>query len=144
MELIEADAVDLEPAQASLARLAETVRSGVRAPAPWGGPREAALRRHENVVRVGSQRFRDQLLAHVRPVRVGRVDELDAQLHRAVQHPASLAGISRHSPYAWAGQRHGAEAQPPHGCSTHQHSLGAHEVRNPAPVLARTGGRRKT
>ncbi len=111
---------------------------------PGGRPHEAGLRRHENVVRVGSQRLRDQLLAHSGPVRVGRVDELDAQLHRAVQHPASLAGISRHSPYARAGQRHGAEAQPADGGSTHRTRsgltrCGTRRRRSPAPA---GGGRR--
>jgi hypothetical protein len=78
--LVEVDAVDLQPAQRALAGGPQVLRVAVDRPLVRAGPLEAALRGDDEVLRVGVQRLGDQLLGDVRPVRVGGVDEVAADL----------------------------------------------------------------
>ena len=83
VELVERDLLELEPPQASLAGLDQVVRPAVLRPLPGTGALEAALGRDHEIIRVRRQRLADELLADVRTVGVGGVDEVDAELDRA-------------------------------------------------------------
>jgi hypothetical protein len=58
------------------------------------------------------QRLRDQVLAHLGPVRVGGVDQVHAQLDHAAQDRLGVVRIVGRPPDAVAGDAHGAEAEP--------------------------------
>src|SRR5215208_7862787 len=57
------------------------------------------------------ERLGDELLAHVRAVRVCSVNEVDPELDGSAQHSASLVPVGRIAPYASAGDAHCAEAE---------------------------------
>src|SRR5262249_20238035 len=65
--------------------------------------------------RVGIQRLGDQLFTHFRPVGVGCVDQVDAELDGAPQYPDRLVPVLRLAPDTGTGDLHRAEAQPGHG-----------------------------
>ncbi len=58
------------------------------------------------------QRLADDVLGYVGTVRVGGVDEVDAELDSAAQHPHGFAAVGGRAPDALAGQAHCAEAEP--------------------------------
>ena len=60
------------------------------------------------------QRLGDQRLAHLGPVGVGRVDQVDAQLDCPPEHAARLVRLRRRAPDARSRERHGAEPETPH------------------------------
>ena len=60
VELIDRDLVEAQPPQASFARRPQVIGPPVRGPAPRPRAFQAALRRDDEVVRVGVQRFSDQ------------------------------------------------------------------------------------
>ena len=59
--------------------------------------------------------FGDETLAHFGAIRVGGVDEIDSQFHRAAQHCNRLGMIVRLSPDAVAGQLHCAKPESVNG-----------------------------
>ena len=85
MQLVEVDRLDAEAAQRHLRALAQVVRVADDPPLARALPREAGLRRDPHVA-VGVQRLADEVLGHERPVAVGGVDEVDAELDGAAQH----------------------------------------------------------
>ena len=115
MKLVEVDALDAQRAQAALERRAQVLRAAVRRPAPGAGAQQPALGGDHEAVGVRVQRLGDELLAHPRPVAVGGVDEVDAQLDGAAQHAPGLAAIGRVADDARAGDAHRAEAEAVHG-----------------------------
>ena len=56
----------------------------------------------------------DELLRHIRSVRVGRVDEIDAQLDGAPQDAQGEIAIPRGSPHAAPRKLHRPETEPVH------------------------------
>jgi hypothetical protein len=86
MELPEVDALEAQPAQAAFELFAQALRPAARLPSLRSRPIEAALGGDHEAGRVRMQRRRDQLFADVRAVRLGGVDEVDAELHRAAEH----------------------------------------------------------
>ena len=61
------------------------------------------------------ERLRDLFFVDVRAVRVGRVDEVDAQLDGAPQHVQRVLAVQRPAPDARPAQTHRAEAEPVDG-----------------------------
>ena len=57
------------------------------------------------------QRLGDQLLVDVRPVGVGGVEEIAAELVRAAQHAKGVRAVARRSPDVRSADAHGAEAE---------------------------------
>ena len=98
VELVQRDLFELEPSQASLAGLDQVVRPAVLRPLPGTGALEAALGRDHEIIRVRRQRLADELLADVRTVGVGGVDEVDAELDRAPQHRLRLVAVGGLAP----------------------------------------------
>ncbi len=115
VQLVQVDSLEPKPLQAALARLAQVVRMPVAVPLGRARSAQPALRRDDEVVRVGVERLRDQLFADMRPVRVGRVDQVHAQLDRPPQHAQRVLAVGRVAPDPVADDPHRAEAEPVHG-----------------------------
>src|ERR1044071_5741108 len=111
MQLIEVDALQLQPAQASVELLAQPLRPRVLDPLARPRPVEPTLRGDDESRWIRMERLADELLADVRPVRLPGVDEVDPQLHGPPQHAPRLGRIFRRSPHALAGDAHRPEAE---------------------------------
>jgi hypothetical protein len=112
VQLEQVDALQPEVAQAQLGLLAQVLGPAQRLPPARALPGEAGLRRHHHAVGVRVQRLPDQQLGGERSVGVGGVDERDAELDRAAQHPHGAVGVGGVAPDAGPGQLHRAEAEP--------------------------------
>ena len=86
VELVEVDAVELQAPQRHLDALAQVLGPADGLPHARAAAREAALGGDDQAVGVRVQRLGDEVLAHERPVGVGGVDEVDAQLDGPAQH----------------------------------------------------------
>src|SRR6478735_11375236 len=67
-----------------------------------GGDQNAAIR---------MERLADELLGHVGPVRIGGIDEVDAERRQALQRADGLGLVFRRTPNAFSGDAHGAETK---------------------------------
>ena len=111
VQLVEVDPVEPQPPQARLAALLEPLGARVARPLAGTGPPQAALGRDHEPVRIRVERLGDQVLAHLRAVRVGRVDQVDAELHDAPEEALGLLRIVGRAPDALPGDPHGAEPE---------------------------------
>ena len=111
VQLVEVDALDAQVAQRALARLAQVIGPAVARPLARAAARQAALRGDDQAVGVRIQRVVDELLAEVRPVAVGRVDEVHAERDHAAQHVEHRVAVLRRAPHAGADDAHRAEAE---------------------------------
>src|SRR6476469_5125673 len=57
------------------------------------------------------KRFLDQLLGDIRPIGIGGIDKIDAELGQTPQGAKRLSAVGRRTPNARAGDAHGAEAE---------------------------------
>jgi hypothetical protein len=114
VKLIEIDALEPQPLEASLARLAQV--RGAAAPLPNVACRadESSFGCDHEAARIRMQRLRDQPLAHVRSVGVGRIDEVDTELQRPLQHASRALRILRLAPNSRTCQPHRTEAEAIH------------------------------
>jgi hypothetical protein len=103
VQLVEVDALELQPAEALVAGCAEPLGSRV-AHARLEAVAETALRRDDDAVRIRMERLGDDLLAPPRAVDVRRVDERDAELERAAQDANTFVRVvdDAHRPEAHA------------------------------------------
>ena len=124
MELVEIDALELQTAQAAFALLAQVFGAAIGVPHVGTRTHQAALGGDDEIVRVGVEGFGDEVLADLGPVGVGRVDEVDAQLHGAAQHSDGLVVVFGRTPDAGAGDAHGTEAESPHRALTELEGAG--------------------
>src|SRR5882757_6612129 len=114
VQLEQVDALHPEAAQAHLALLAQVLRASTLEPLARAGTQEAGLGGNHQVFVVRVQRLPDQLLADVRAVRVGGVDQVHPELDGAAQHPDRLVVVGRRTPDTRSGQLHRTKAQPGH------------------------------
>ncbi len=98
MELVHGDALEAQPPQAALTGLAEVFGTAVGRPPIRSRALEPTLRGDDEIVGVGVQRLGDEDLAHLRAIRVGGVDEVDAQLDGAAQHRLRGFAVGRVAP----------------------------------------------
>src|SRR2546423_1259094 len=91
------------------------VRATVRYPAAGSGARETTFRGYHQLVRIRIQRLADQSLTDLGSVGIRGVDEIDAKLQGAPQHPLAFLAIRRFTPDALAGEAHGPESKPFNG-----------------------------
>jgi hypothetical protein len=115
VELIEVDTVEAQPLQAPFARLAQVRRVAFSLPDIAPRANQSALGRDHQTARIRMQRLADQTLADVGAVRIGRVDEVHAELQRPLQHAARVLRVFRLAPDAWPCQAHCAETEAIHG-----------------------------
>ena len=111
MQLVELDRVQSQPAERPLTRLPQVVGIAIGIPLIRTGPHVPALGGDQEVLGIGMQGLGNQLLAHVRAVGVGGVDQVDAQLHRTAENGDRLIVVCRGSPDAFAGDPHRAEPE---------------------------------
>src|SRR6185437_14629895 len=115
VQLVEVDPLEAEASQRALACLAQVLRAAIARPetvlalAVADG---AALGRDDEVVRVGTERLGDQLLADLGAVGVGGVDQIDAELDRAPEHGDRFVAVRGRAEDFGAGDPHRAEAEP--------------------------------
>jgi uncharacterized protein (UPF0210 family) len=100
VQLIEVDALDPQPFEARLARAAQMSRAAAALPLVAARPDEAALGRDHQSAGIRMQRLRDEALVHLGAVGVRRIDEIDAELERPLQHAARRLRILRLAPDA--------------------------------------------
>src|SRR6478672_9241220 len=115
VKLVQRHLLQPEPSQAALADLAEVLRPAVGLPAVGARPDQAALGRDDQVVRVRVECLGDQGLADRGAVRVGGIDEVDAQLHHPPERGDGLVAAGRVAPDTRTGDPHGPEPQPVDG-----------------------------
>jgi hypothetical protein len=101
--------------EALFARGAQVLRAAVGPPLARTVAQQPALGRDHEVFGIWAQRLRDEALAHERSVRVGGVDQVDAELDRASQHRDRLVVVRRFTPDARTGDAHRAEPESVHG-----------------------------
>src|SRR6185437_184676 len=111
VQLPERNLLKPKPLEAAMHLLAQLLRPAIRLPAVRSRPVMPALGRDDEAGGIGMQRFADQVLAHMRPIGLGRVDEIHAEIGQALEGADGLRPIRRRSPYALAGDAHGAEAE---------------------------------
>ena len=99
VQLVEVNALHLQPAQAHLDALNQVARAAhvLRFSRPL--PRDSAFGGNDKVVGIRKERLGNQPLGNLRPVSVGRIDEVDAQFDGVAQNAACLPG-SAGSPQA--------------------------------------------
>src|SRR3989442_1263601 len=100
MELIEIDALQPQALQAAFQILFEFFGSAVGVPAAGAWSRYAAFAADDQAFRIGMQGFGDQDLAGMGAVAFGGVEEVDAELCRAPQHPERLCAVAGLAPDA--------------------------------------------
>jgi hypothetical protein len=93
MDVVEIDRLNGEAAQAGLAGLSDVCRPAVDGGRPVRLPEIAEFCRHHVFVAPSSDRAADQLLVPPLPIGVGSVDEIDAELGRAVERRDRLGRI---------------------------------------------------
>ena len=103
MQLVEIDAVEPQAAEAPVELFAKTLRPCIRNPLTRTWTIESAFRGDHEISRIRMQRFRDQLFADVRSVRLSGVDEIHAELDRPAKNGEAFLAIFRRTPDAVAG-----------------------------------------
>ena len=109
------EGVDPEPLQVVVHLLAQVGRGPREHPAAGGVAHRADLGDDAQVIRVRRERLADDLVGDVRPVEVGRVDVVDAELDRGAEHGDRLGPVGRRPEDPGAGQLHRAEPDPGDG-----------------------------
>ena len=116
VDVVEVDALDIEPFQARLARAFHIIGRAAHAAAAIGRADLAEFRREHDLVAAALDRSAEQLLVAAVAVSIGTVDEVDAKLGRAMHRRnrfglARLAIDRRHAHAAEAHRRHFESAQ---------------------------------
>ena len=125
VQLVQLDALELEPAQARFTGGAQVLRSAVRRPMTGAGTLEPALGGDHQLRRIRIEGLGDEALAHRRAVGVGRVDQIDAELERPPQHGDRLGVVARLAPDSLAREPHRAEAEAMDGAIAAQEETAA-------------------
>ena len=112
-----AEALDVEGAQVVLDPGAQLGRGLGGDPTALCVALGSDLGDQEQVLGVRVQRFVDELVRHVRPVVLRRVDVVHAELDRTPQHRDGLVVVTRRPEHSGTGKLHGAEADPANGVS---------------------------
>lgn len=114
MQLEEIDLVHAEASEAALALRTEVLGTPVGRPLVRPGTGQAGLGRDLQRGRVRVERVVNELLRHIRSVRVRRVDQIHAQLDGAPQDAEGEIAIPRWPPHAAPGKLHRTETEPVH------------------------------
>jgi hypothetical protein len=94
--IIEVDVIDAEPSQRRLGALAHVFGPAVDAEErPVLAAHVAELGRNHRAVALAAQRLPEQLLVDERPIHVGRVEEVDAELERTMDGRDRLGVVAR-------------------------------------------------
>ncbi len=118
VQLEQVDPLEAEPSEAELALLAQVLGPPDREPLPRALAGEAGLGGDDQVLGVGVERLEDQPLAHLGPVGVGGVDEVDPHVDGTPEHPNAFVVVGGLAPDSGPGDLHGPEAQAVDGSSS--------------------------
>ena len=102
VELEQVDALESEAPEAHLALLAEVLGSSHRQPLTRTLPCETRLGGDDQPVGIGVEGLEDDRLAHLGPVRVGGVDEVDPEVDCPSDHGHAPGPVGRFAPHARA------------------------------------------
>src|SRR5216683_823575 len=111
MKLEKLDAIEFEAAKTAFAAFAQVFGSSVRLPLIRSGPSQASFGGDYQAFRVRMQGLRNEPLGDKGAVRVGRVDEVDAQVHSAPKNSNALGRVFGFTPDSLARQTHRAETK---------------------------------
>src|SRR5689334_5051452 len=114
MQLIEIDAIQPEAPQTHFKLLPQVFGTAHGRPEIRTLPRESAFGRDHQPVRIGPESVADQLLAHLRTIRIRCVNEVDAKIDSPAQDSPAFVRIFGFPPYAGPREAHGAETQAMH------------------------------
>jgi hypothetical protein len=114
VQLVQVDPLEPQSTEAFPAALLDALRAAVRAPLAGAIPEKARLGRDHEPLGIRMEGLGDQLLADLRTVGVGCVDQVDAELHRAAEDRERGVAVRRWPPDALAGDPHRAEAEAAH------------------------------
>src|SRR5271154_524745 len=111
MKLIQIDAFEFQAVQAHLDALTQVLRAPNDSPLVGSLAGESAFGGDHQVRRVRMQSLSDKTFADFRAVRVGRVDEIYAEIGQAFQDALCFFAIFGFAPDPGAGNTHRAETQ---------------------------------
>jgi hypothetical protein len=114
MQLVQVDALQLQPLEATVERRAQVLGSPVRIPVVRTAAQQPPFGRDHQAHTVRMQRFGDQLLADIRPICIRRVDQRRAQVDCTTQQSLGRFAIRRVTPYALPCDAHRAKTKPAH------------------------------
>ena len=111
VQLVEIDSLQLQASQAPFASGAKML--GPTVPLPSFAPRsgQAPLGRDDDPLGIRIESVRNQLLADIRAIGVGGVDQRDAQLDDALEHAPRLPRLKRLTPDARPAKPHRAKSE---------------------------------
>jgi hypothetical protein len=89
-----------------------TLGPAVLVPAARLRPHQPALGGDDEILRIGMQRFGDQLFVDMRAIGIGGVEEIGAEFVGAPKHGMRILAVPRWPPHVRSEDTHGAEAQP--------------------------------
>src|SRR6266446_9695592 len=111
MKLEKLDSIEVKAAKTSFAAVAQVFGPSVGLPLIRPGPSQASLGGDYQAFRVRMQGLRNEPLGDKGAVRVGRVDEGDAQVHSAPKNSNALGRVFGFIPDSLACQTHRAETK---------------------------------
>src|ERR1700680_2308389 len=114
MQLVEIDALQTKPLQATLNGLPEVGRARVMTPISRPGPYPSSFSRNDHTLRIRCQRLRNQLLADVRSIRICSVNKIDTQLDCLPQHSERARAILGRTPNSIASNPHRSKSDAVH------------------------------
>src|SRR6476620_5431000 len=114
MQLPEIDPIELETLEAVIDALLEIFGSAIRDPLVGTGAGVAAFRGDDESFRIRMQRLGDKELTCLRPIGIGRIDEVYPKFDRAFQNALRFLAIFRPTPDPVARDPHRAEPEPVH------------------------------
>lgn len=115
MELENVNSFKAQAAQTSFASSTQVFRPCIRHPFIRSGAIEACLCRNHQACRVWVQSFSNDFFAHRRPVRVGRINEINSEIDGPPQYSNGFAMVFGFSPDSLASDSHCAKPEPVNG-----------------------------
>src|SRR5262250_2183462 len=98
MKLIEVDTVQFQASQTAFAGFAKMLRISVFRPAIRAAAVESAFRGNNEARGVRVKGFGDDLLAHIWAVGIGSINEVDAEIHGALEDLDCFVAVCRFAP----------------------------------------------
>lgn len=102
MKLEEIDLIDAKSSEAAFTLLAQVVGVSTWLPSVWAGPCEAGLRRDDQRLWIRVESFVNELFDNVWPIRIGGVNQVDAEFDATAQDLAGAVAIVRRTPHTGA------------------------------------------
>jgi hypothetical protein len=112
MELENVNSFKAQAVQTSFARSAQVFRPSIRHPSIRSGAIKACLCRDHQACRIWVQSFSNDFFAHRRPVRVGRINEINSDINSPPQDSNRFSTVFGLAPNSLSGDSHCAKPEP--------------------------------